>query len=149
MTTEGNTMDRSSVTDHSHDVVPAEELGLDPAGIAEIEAQAQRFVDDGPWPGLQVVAARHGRLAMFKSFGTATERSRFETFSATKPVTNSALWMLLGRACSRPKRSWSAWLPSSGQTATTSSPSSSSCARRAASPTRRSISSGPGSGRTA
>ena len=76
------------------EVVPAAELGLDRAGLDALDARAQRCIDDGPWPGLQVAVARHGRLAFFKGYGTATERSRFETFSATKPVTNSALWML-------------------------------------------------------
>ncbi len=89
-------MDASLVTDLRQEVVPVDELGLDPAGLAEIDARARRFVDDGPWPGLQVAVARHGRLAMFTGYGTATARSRFETFSATKPVTNSAIWILWG-----------------------------------------------------
>lgn len=89
-------MTERPVTDLSHELVPAEQLGLDAEGLAELEARAQHFVDEGPWPGLQVAVARHGRLAMFKGFGTATERSRFETFSATKPVTNSVIWMLWG-----------------------------------------------------
>ena len=84
------------VTSLSHDLHPAEELGLDPAALTEIETRAQRMVDDGPWPGLQVAVARYGRLALFRGFGTVTETSRFETFSATKPVTNSAIWVLWG-----------------------------------------------------
>lgn len=72
------------------------DLGLDPAGLDELSALAQRFVDDSPWPGLQVAVARHGRLGYFRAFGTATERSRFETFSATKPLTNAAIWILWG-----------------------------------------------------
>lgn len=84
------------VTELRTDVCPASELGLDEDGLEEISSIARSFVESGPLPSCQVAIARNGRLGLFEAFGKADRQTRYATFSATKPVTNSAVWILWG-----------------------------------------------------
>ncbi len=70
-------------------------LELDPEKVEAFLRRARREVDEGLLPAVQVAVARHGRLALFESFGAADEASLFCLFSATKAITASAVWLLL------------------------------------------------------
>jgi CubicO group peptidase (beta-lactamase class C family) len=79
-----------------------EALGLDPAPLARMCSLIEKHIADGYHPGAQVALARHGKLALFKSFGKATvepdraadDRTLFLMYSNTKVVVTSVLWML-------------------------------------------------------
>ncbi|MEI6162589.1 MAG: hypothetical protein WCP77_22385, partial [Roseococcus sp.] len=47
------------------------ELGLDPAKLDLISARIEANIAAGHHPGAQVALARHGKLAYFRSFGSA------------------------------------------------------------------------------
>lgn len=66
------------------------------AHLTSIRDHIQRAVDEGTWPGVQFAVARHGEILAFESFGEAGDSDRFCLFSATKPVTASVVWQLLG-----------------------------------------------------
>jgi CubicO group peptidase (beta-lactamase class C family) len=72
-----------------------EELGLDPMKIAALLARVRREVDEGLLPATQLAVARNGRLAVFESFGEASDDSLFCVFSATKAMTSAAAWILM------------------------------------------------------
>src|SRR6478609_2947406 len=48
-----------------------EALGLDPRPLERLCATIERHVAEGHQPGAQVAIARHGKLALFRSFGKA------------------------------------------------------------------------------
>lgn len=80
-----------------------EALSLDPRPLQRMCALIERHIAEGHHPGAQVAVARHGRLALFRSFGTARvedgraadARSLFLMYSNTKVVTAAAVWMLV------------------------------------------------------
>lgn len=80
-----------------------EALGLDPRPLQRLCATIERHVAEGHHPGAQVAVARHGKLALFRSFGqarvspdvAADARSLFLMYSNTKVVTAAAVWMLV------------------------------------------------------
>jgi CubicO group peptidase (beta-lactamase class C family) len=78
-----------------------EALGLDPRPLDRLCATIERHIAEGHHPGAQVAVARHGRLALFRSFGEAsigtptTADSLFLMYSNTKVVTAAAVWMLV------------------------------------------------------
>jgi CubicO group peptidase (beta-lactamase class C family) len=81
-----------------------EALGLDPRPLERMCAVIERHIAEGHHPGAQVAVARHGRLALFRSFGQARveeggrpadARSLFLMYSNTKVVTAAAVWMLV------------------------------------------------------
>jgi CubicO group peptidase (beta-lactamase class C family) len=53
-------------------------------------------VDDGATPACQVAVAKDRELLCFETFGDATNDTRFAVFSATKPITASMVWLLIG-----------------------------------------------------
>ncbi|RAI59523.1 serine hydrolase domain-containing protein [Roseicella frigidaeris] len=79
-----------------------EALGLDPRPLQRLCALIERHIAEGHHPGAQVALARHGRLALFRSFGRARvapdrpadDRSLFLMYSNTKVVTAAAVWLL-------------------------------------------------------
>ncbi|WP_165943407.1 serine hydrolase domain-containing protein [Roseicella aquatilis] len=80
-----------------------EALGLDPRPLERLCATIERHIAEGHHPGAQVAVARHGRLALFRSFGrarvspdvAADARTLFLMYSNTKVVTAAAVWMLV------------------------------------------------------
>ena len=80
-----------------------EALGLDPRPLERMCATIERHIAEGHHPGAQVAVARHGKLALFRSFGrarvepdmAADARSLFLLYSNTKVVTAAAVWMLV------------------------------------------------------
>lgn len=80
-----------------------ESLGLDPAKLARACEIVTSHVTDGYHPGAQLAVARHGKLVLYHSFGSATlepsrpvdEQTLFPLFSNTKVVTAAAVWTLV------------------------------------------------------
>ncbi len=79
------------------------ELGLDPRRLDRLCALVDEHIASGVHPGAQLAVARRGKLALFRSFGSArlspakptTDDTLFLMFSNTKVVTASAIWMLV------------------------------------------------------
>ncbi len=80
-----------------------EALGLDPRPLERLCALIERHIAEGHHPGAQLALARHGKLALFRSFGLAqvepavqtNARSLFLLYSNTKVITTAAIWMLV------------------------------------------------------
>ncbi|MEM7079515.1 MAG: serine hydrolase domain-containing protein [Pseudomonadota bacterium] len=72
-----------------------EELGLNPVKVEELITRVQREVDEGLLPATQVALARHGKIGLLRSFGTAQDDSLVCMFSATKGITSAAAWLLV------------------------------------------------------
>ena len=72
----------------------AQSLGLDPHKVATFLARVKQEVDEGVLPAAQVAVARHGRVGIFESYGTAQADSLTPVFSATKAITSAAAWLL-------------------------------------------------------
>ncbi len=74
--------------------------GLREDQIARLVALIERHVAEGRYPGAQIAIARHGALALFRTFGNATaERAAADDtlwllYSNTKVVTAAACWVL-------------------------------------------------------
>jgi CubicO group peptidase (beta-lactamase class C family) len=78
-----------------------EALGLDPRPLNRLCTIIEQHIAEGYHPGAQLALARHGKLALFRSFGDATlgtpatADSLFLMYSNTKVVTAAAVWMLV------------------------------------------------------
>jgi CubicO group peptidase (beta-lactamase class C family) len=88
---------------HPDFVLPTTDLaaaGLRFEQIDRLVALIHTHIRDGRYPGAQIAIARHGQLALFRTFGNATlskpadDRSLWLLFSNTKVVTAAALWVL-------------------------------------------------------
>ena len=71
-----------------------EELGLNPTKVEQLLTRVQREVDEGLLPGVQIALARHGKVGVCESYGTANDDSLICIFSATKGITVAAAWLL-------------------------------------------------------
>ena len=65
-----------------------------PLDFAPLEEAADAAIAEGLL-GCQVAVARAGEIAWTRSFGIASESTRFWVASATKPIVASAIWMLM------------------------------------------------------
>lgn len=76
------------------------ELGLDSHKLELLTARIQADVAQGHHPGAQVALGRHGKLALFRSFGEAragvqaAPNTLWLLYSNTKVLTAAALWAL-------------------------------------------------------
>ena len=78
-------------------------LGLAPGPLANLDRLLNRHIEEGRYPGAQIALARHGKLALFRSYGQASTEPRREAagdtlfllFSNTKVITTAALWALM------------------------------------------------------
>ncbi len=76
------------------------ELGLDPAKLELLCARVEADIAAGHHPGAQLALARHGKLALFRSFGAAcqgvaaTDETLWLLYSNTKVITAAGLWAL-------------------------------------------------------
>ena len=79
-------------------------LGLAPKPLETLDALIRTHIEEGRYPGAQIAVARHGKLALFRTYGDAkTEPARvpatndtlFLLFSQTKVLTSSAVWALV------------------------------------------------------
>jgi CubicO group peptidase (beta-lactamase class C family) len=79
--------------------MPSEYLnGLWASGEAadELLRLARDGVESGLLLSCQLAVARFGQVVLSATLGAATPTSRYALFSASKPVLNSAIWMLIG-----------------------------------------------------
>jgi CubicO group peptidase (beta-lactamase class C family) len=81
-------------------------LGFRKNQIEQLVALIEKHIADGRYPGCQIALARHGKLALFKSFGNAVtepapraaaDDTLWLLYSNTKVVTAVALWVLAER----------------------------------------------------
>lgn len=77
-----------------------EAAGLRGEPIGRLEALIARQIGEGHYPGCQIAIARHGKLALFNSYGDAAagRKAAADTlwllYSNTKVVTAAACWVL-------------------------------------------------------
>ena len=90
-------------------VEPAE-LGLDAAALDRLQRTIEAQIGENRYPGAQIAIARHGKLALFRSFGAARVEPKpapagddtlWLLYSNTKVITAAAIWKLVehGRLC--------------------------------------------------
>ena len=72
-----------------------EALGIDPGKLAAVVERVRREVDEELLPSAQIAVAREGRLALFETFGDATNDTLYCVFSATKAITSAAAWLVI------------------------------------------------------
>ncbi|HTV88412.1 MAG TPA: serine hydrolase domain-containing protein [Stellaceae bacterium] len=81
-----------------------EALGFAPKPLEHLDRLIREHIEQARYPGAQIALARHGRLALFRTYGDAkTEGGRvaatgdtlFLLFSQTKVLTSAAVWTLV------------------------------------------------------
>lgn len=78
-------------------------LGFAARPLAHLDQLINRHIEQGRYPGAQIALARHGKLALFRTYGRAstdpareaTDETLFLLFSNTKVITTAALWSLI------------------------------------------------------
>jgi CubicO group peptidase (beta-lactamase class C family) len=70
--------------------------GIVPERLQALEDRVRREIDDGLLPSCQFAVAKDGELISQKTFGDATDDTRYCIFSSTKAFSVSAFWTLLG-----------------------------------------------------
>src|SRR6516162_2155260 len=79
-------------------------LGFAETPLQHLDRLIRRHVEEGRYPGAQIALARHGKLALFRTYGAAKTEPRHEQasddtlfllFSQTKVLTSSAVWSLI------------------------------------------------------
>jgi CubicO group peptidase (beta-lactamase class C family) len=77
------------------------ELNLAEKPLADLDRLIRRHIDEGRYPGAQIAVARHGKLALFRTYGHARAsvpagpQTMFLLFSQTKVLTTAAVWSLV------------------------------------------------------
>lgn len=86
------------------------DLDLDAMALSRLDELINRHVAEGRYPGAQIAVARHGRLALAKTYGDARlepqrvpagEDTLWLLYSNTKVVTACAVWLLAERGALR------------------------------------------------
>jgi CubicO group peptidase (beta-lactamase class C family) len=86
------------------------ELHLDAPALARLDELINRHIAEGRYPGAQIALARHGKLALVKTYGDARldpqrQPARDDTlwllYSNTKVITACAVWLLAERGALR------------------------------------------------
>ena len=85
-------------------------LGLAQAPLDRLDQLIARHIAEGRYPGAQIAIARHGQLALLKTFGDAridpsrqpaADDTLWLLFSNTKVITACAVWILVERGALR------------------------------------------------
>jgi len=79
------------------------ELGLHEPALAKLRKLIGSHIAEGRYPGAQIALARHGRLALFETFGkasiapasAASNDTLWLLFSNTKVITAAGIWALV------------------------------------------------------
>ena len=86
------------------------ELGLDAVALARLDELINRHIAEGRYPGAQIAIARHGKLALVKTYGharlepqrvAARDDTLWLLYSNTKVITACAVWLLAERGAFR------------------------------------------------
>jgi CubicO group peptidase (beta-lactamase class C family) len=80
----------------------AAELGFHPPALDRLRRTIEAQIAEGRYPGAQIALARHGKLALFETYGLAglepktpaRDDSLWLMFSNTKVITAAGVWML-------------------------------------------------------
>ncbi len=84
-------------------IATAAALGLDGPSLDRLQEMITRHLAEGRYPGAQIGVARHGQLALFRTFGDARldpariparDDSLWLLYSNTKVITAAAVWVL-------------------------------------------------------
>jgi len=79
-------------------------LGFAAKPLEHLDGLIKQHIEEGRYPGAQIALARHGQLALFRTYGNgriepvkapATNDTLFLLFSQTKVLTSSAVWTLI------------------------------------------------------
>jgi CubicO group peptidase (beta-lactamase class C family) len=79
-------------------------LNLLPKPLHDLDRLIRRHIEEGRYPGCQIALARHGKLALFRTYGDsrlqpervpATDDTLWLLFSNTKVLTMAAVWSLV------------------------------------------------------
>ncbi len=79
-------------------------LGFAAKPLQHLDRLIRQHIEEGRYPGAQIALARHGQLALYRSYGDARTEPRkepatgetlFLLFSQTKVLTSSAVWALI------------------------------------------------------
>ncbi|HUA36648.1 MAG TPA: serine hydrolase domain-containing protein [Candidatus Binataceae bacterium] len=88
------------------------ELGLDPAKVDALFQRAEREVNEGLLPSVQIAIARNGKIGAMRTFGKAnqggadkpaTNDTLYVVFSCTKAIMSAASWIVMGEGKLDPK----------------------------------------------
>jgi CubicO group peptidase (beta-lactamase class C family) len=78
------------------DVDTISAAGLVPERVAALDTRVQREIDEGLLPSCQYAIAKDGEVVVQRTYGDATDDTRYCIFSSTKAFAVSAFWTLLG-----------------------------------------------------
>jgi hypothetical protein len=79
-------------------------LGFAATPLQHLDRLIRQHIEENRYPGAQIALARHGKLALFRSYGNAktdretapaTGETLFLLFSQTKVLTSAAVWTLI------------------------------------------------------
>ena len=80
-------------------------LGFAATPLQHLDRLIRQHIEEGRYPGAQIALARHGKLALFRTYGNAKTEGRqrcrrpttrlFLLFSQTKVLTSCAVWTLI------------------------------------------------------
>jgi CubicO group peptidase (beta-lactamase class C family) len=79
-------------------------LGFALGPLSHLDRLIRQHLEEGRYPGAQIALARHGKLALYRSYGDARTEPRrqpttadtlFLLFSQTKMLTSAAIWALV------------------------------------------------------
>src|SRR6266849_3827162 len=82
-------------------------LGFAATPLQHLDRLIRRHIEEGRYPGAQIALARHGKLALYRTYGMAktaktaedpvpaTGETLFLLFSQTKVLTSAAVWALV------------------------------------------------------
>jgi len=79
-------------------------LGFAATPLAHLDRLIRQHIEEGRYPGAQIALARHGKLALYRTYGNAKTDGRSEPatadtlfllFSQTKVLTSAAVWTLI------------------------------------------------------
>jgi len=79
-------------------------LGFAATPLQHLDRLIRQHIEEGRYPGAQIALARHGKLALFRSYGSgkteprnlpAADDTLFLLFSQTKVLTSCAVWTLI------------------------------------------------------
>lgn len=79
------------------------DLGFAPRQVDHLDALIRSHLAEGRYPGAQIALARHGKLALTRSYGhmgdaaktPVNDRTLFNMFSQTKVFTSATVWTLI------------------------------------------------------
>ncbi|HEY2538920.1 MAG TPA: serine hydrolase domain-containing protein, partial [Stellaceae bacterium] len=79
-------------------------LGFATKQLQHLDRLIRQHIEEGRYPGAQIALARHGQLALYRSYGDAlitpgrqpaADETLFLLFSQTKVLTSAAVWTLI------------------------------------------------------